>query len=325
MNRSRSGRVTLAIASLALGGVFVVVVLPAVANAGWDDLSDQMAQVSLWRLLLLAVTWAAGLYVYSFVLTAALPKLKRGRALALNLGGSGISNVLPFGGVAGIGLNYAMLRSWGYRREHVTRFTAISQTVAAASKVLVGLTGLIAVATVPALRADVPMPEETTVALTLAVCVCVCAVGFRIAARITRPAYRRLRLRVTTLVRQTAELAQRRWLPLTVGSVGYAALQLLLFELCLNAVSARLPIALVAAGYAVDRLLTLVPVTPGGVGVVEAGVTAVLVAVGGEPTTVATGVILYRGFTYFAEIPIGGAVIIGWFMHRSLWPHRAGA
>jgi uncharacterized membrane protein YbhN (UPF0104 family) len=102
-------------------------------------------------------------------------------------------------------------------------------------------------------------------------------------------------------------------------------LQLFLFELCLNAVHAGLPIALVAAGYAVDRLLTLIPVTPGGVGVVEAGVTAVLVAVGGDPTAVATGVLLFRAFTYFAEIPLGGAVILGWFTHRTLGLRRADA
>jgi uncharacterized membrane protein YbhN (UPF0104 family) len=325
VNRSRAVRITAALASIALAVVLVAVALPKVANAGWDDLSDHLAQVTLWRLLELVGTWAAGLYVYTFVLTAALPKLKRRRALALNLGGSGISNVLPFGGAAGIGLNYAMLRSWGYDREHVARFTVVSQTVTALSKVLLGAAGLIAIVTVPALRAVVPLPEETTVLVVLVGCACVAAAAFRIGARLTLPAYRRLRASVVTLLKQTAELLHRGWLPLTAGTVGYAALQLFLFELCLNAVHAGLPIALVAAGYAVDRLLTLIPVTPGGVGVVEAGVTAVLVAVGGDPTAVATGVLLFRAFTYFAEIPLGGAVILGWFTHRTLGLRRADA
>ena len=325
MKRSRPVRVAVALTSVAVAVMLVAVVLPRVANAGWDDLSDQMAQVTPWRLLEIAVTWAAGLYVYSFVLTAALPKLKRRRALALNLGGSGISNVLPFGGAAGIGLNYAMLRSWGYGREHVARFTVVSQAVTAASKVLIGLAGLIAVVTVPSLRAVVSLPEETTVGLALVGCVCVLAAALRIGTRLMPLTYRRLRATVTTLLSQTAELAQRRWLPLTVGTVGYAGLQFVLFELCLNAMHTGLSAALVAAGYAVDRLLTLVPVTPGGVGVVEAGVTAVLVAVGGDPTAVATGVLLFRAFSYFAEIPIGGAVILGWFANHALRLGRAAA
>jgi uncharacterized membrane protein YbhN (UPF0104 family) len=317
--------VGIAVASLTCAAVLVVVVLPKVANAGWEDLSDQVAQLTLWRLLEIAVTWAAGLYVYTFVLTAAMPKLKRRRALALNLGGSGISNVLPFGGAAGIGLNYAMLRSWGYDREHVTRFTVVSQIVTALSKLLIGLAGLIAVVTTPSLRAVAPLPEETTVTLALAGCVSVAVAVFHIGTRVRLPVYRRLRAKVTTLLRQTAQFAQHRWLPLTFGVVGYAALQLVLFELCLNAMHTGLPVTIVAAGYAVDRLLTLIPVTPGGVGVVEAGVTAALVAVGGDPTSVATGVVLFRAFSYFAEIPIGGAVVLGWFANHTLRLRRAAA
>jgi uncharacterized membrane protein YbhN (UPF0104 family) len=318
VKRVRPVRVAVALASLTFAVLLVTVALPKIANAGRDDLSDQLAQVTPWRLFELALTWAAGLYVYSFVLTAALPKLKRRRALALNLGGSGISNVLPFGGAAGIGLNYAMLRSWGYDREHVARFTVVSQTVAALSKVLIAVVGLIAIATVPTLRAVVPLPEEATLVFALAGCACVIAVSVRVGARLTLPAYHRLRANVITSLRQAAELVQRGWLPLTAGTLGYAVLQLILFELCMNAVHAGLPIAIVAAGYAVDRLLTLIPITPGGVGIVEAGVTALLVAVGGDPAAVATGVLLFRAFTYFAEIPIGGAVILGWFARHAL-------
>jgi uncharacterized protein (TIRG00374 family) len=179
------------------------------------------------------------------------------------------------------------------------------------------LAGLIAIATVPTLRTLVHLPDETTAVPILAGCACVAAAAFRIGSRVTSPAYRRLVASISTMLKHTARQVQRRWLPLTAGTAGYAALQLLLFELCLNAVHAGLPVVLVAAGYAVDRLLTLIPVTPGGVGVVEAGVTVVLVAVGGDPTAVATGVLLYRAFSYFAEIPIGGAVILGWFARHA--------
>jgi uncharacterized membrane protein YbhN (UPF0104 family) len=293
-------------------------VFPHVAHAGWDDVTDQFASISIARLVELAVIWAAGLYVYTFVLTAALPGLKRRRALALNLGGSGVSNVVPFGGAAGIGLNYAMLRSWGYDRARVASFTVVSQSVAAVSKIVVGLCGLIALAALPAVRNLVPLPGKGTWAWVAIVVTALAATAFLLRGRITFPAYTRVRGGLAGFWTQTKELVRRHWLAMTVSALAYAALQLLLFELCLNAFHPGLSVTIVAAGYAVDRLLTLIPITPGGVGVVEAGVTAVLVALGGDPTSVATGVLLFRAFSYFAEIPIGGAVALGWLTRHSL-------
>jgi uncharacterized membrane protein YbhN (UPF0104 family) len=313
-------RVGVSAASVAAGAVVLAFAFPRLANTGWDAMADQMAGVPVGRLLLLTLVWAAGLYIYSFVLTAALPGLKRRRALALNLGGSGIANVLPLGGAAGIGVNYAMLRSWGYDRDRVACFTVVSQVVTVVSRAMVALSGLVVLSTLPVVRRLVPLPEESTIAY---VCggVCLVAVGLRLSARVTSPAYRRLIAAAVSSCRQTVALVRQQWLPIAAGSVGYAALQLCLFELCFNAVHAQLSIGLVAAGYAVDRLLSLVPITPGGVGVVEAGVTAVLVALGGPATAVATGVLLFRAFSYFAEIPIGGAVVIGWLAQNSMRSH----
>ena len=70
--------------------------------------------------------WATGLFVYSFVLTAALPGLSRQRALNLNLTGSAVANVLPFGGAAGMSLNYLMMRSWGFSTAGFSAYTLIT-------------------------------------------------------------------------------------------------------------------------------------------------------------------------------------------------------
>jgi uncharacterized membrane protein YbhN (UPF0104 family) len=46
--------------------------------------------------------------------------------------------------------------------------------------------------------------------------------------------------------------------------------------------------------------------------VVEVGTSAALVALGGNPAAVAAGLLLYRGFTYLLEIPVGGATLLVW-------------
>ena len=67
------------------------------------------------------------------------------------------------------------------------------------------------------------------------------------------------------------------------------------------------------AAYAVERLLTLVPITPGGVGVVETAATTVLVGFGADPVGALAGVILFRVFSYLIEIPLGAVVTAAWF------------
>jgi uncharacterized membrane protein YbhN (UPF0104 family) len=73
----------------------------------------------------------------------------------------------------------------------------------------------------------------------------------------------------------------------------------------------------------VDRILTLIVLTPGGSGFTEAGTAAALVALGGSPAAVAAGVLLYRGFTFALEIPVGGLLLGGWLVRRRLVPGGA--
>jgi uncharacterized membrane protein YbhN (UPF0104 family) len=100
--------------------------------------------------------------------------------------------------------------------------------------------------------------------------------------------------------------------------VGYAALQAGLLWGCVSAVGGHLTPVQVLAGFAVDRVLTLVVLTPGAVGFTEAGTAAALTALGGSPAVMAAGVLLYRGFTYALEIPVGGVWLGGWLLVRRL-------
>ena len=71
---------------------------------------------------------------------------------------------------------------------------------------------------------------------------------------------------------------------------------------------------------AIERLGTLVPITPGGTGVAEIGTIAWLVAVGLDPVQAVAGVLLYRVFLIVMEIPLGGLLLGGW-----AWAQRSSA
>src|SRR5881398_2178237 len=135
--------------SAALG--LLVILLPKLTGADWDETTDRVAGVPLPQIWQLVAVWAAGLWLHTFVLRASLPGLGTRRALALNLGGSSVSNVLPMGGAAGVGLNYAMLRSWGYSRTQISAFTTVSNLVVATVKLVMATAGLVAVLTMPAI------------------------------------------------------------------------------------------------------------------------------------------------------------------------------
>lgn len=104
---------------------------------------------------------------------------------------------------------------------------------------------------------------------------------------------------------------------MTVGMLAYLALQLVLLWFCFQALHVPLGVPVLFTALAVERLLTLVPITPGSAGVVEVGTTAALVALGGDPAGVAAGMLLFRGFTYLMEIPVGGVLLAVWsWLHR---------
>ena len=119
----RWGRSLLSIAGVA---TLLVLVVPLVAGAPWGQVVAALTSVPVLELGGLALLWIAGLYAHTFTLTAALPRLTHRRALALSLTGSAVSNVLPFGGAAGIALNYRMTRTWGFDRPAFAAYTVVT-------------------------------------------------------------------------------------------------------------------------------------------------------------------------------------------------------
>ena len=119
----RWGRALLSVAAV---GVLLVLVVPLVAGAPWSQVAAALSAVSTLELLALLLLWAGGLVAHTFTLTAALPRLTHRRALALSLTGSAVANVLPFGGAAGVALNYRMTRTWGFDRPAFAAYTVVT-------------------------------------------------------------------------------------------------------------------------------------------------------------------------------------------------------
>lgn len=323
-----------AVAGLVLVAGLLWLVLPRVTGAALSDVRAILVTVDARTMVGLTVLWAAGLVTYSFVLTGSLPGLSRRRALTLNLTGSAVANVLPFGGAVGMSLNYVMVRAWRQSPTEFAAFTLVSN-----------LWGVMLKLALPAVALGVLVGSGShassllrgvaltaSVLLALAVGVLVVALARRSAALRTADLVRRLvdatigrrgrfsgeRIagHLLGLRDQVAHVVGRHWLQLTVAMAGYALLQAALLWACIHAVGGAIAPAVLLAGYAADRVLTLAVFTPGGAGVAEAGTAGLLVALGGDPATTAAAVLLYRGFTFALEIPVGGLWLGGWLLAR---------
>jgi uncharacterized membrane protein YbhN (UPF0104 family) len=72
----------------------------------------------------------------------------------------------------------------------------------------------------------------------------------------------------------------------------------------------------VLLAFVVSQALGIVPITPGGVGFVDVGLTSMLVLIGIPADTGLIGTLLYRLFSFWLPIPIGAFAWAGWRVSR---------
>lgn len=316
------------------GSVLLVIAVPGAVGMSWSAVLEVLAGLSLTTIAALAVLWFLGILTHTYVLTASLPGLSTRRALLLNLSGSSVANLVPFGGAAGIGLGFAMARTWRITPANFAAFTAISNLWNVFAKLLVG-----SILVLAAVVVGYPLPATMRAAilyggggiLVLSAIVAVLLITPVMGATIGRGWDRvanRVLARLGSSRRVDSESALDRlravckesisagWAQLTIGVLAYMALQFGLLAACLYAVGAPTPLIVIGAAFGVDRLLSMFPLTPGGAGVSELGTLAILVGLGGDPTLMTAGVLLYRIYTFLLEIPVGGVMGIVWLFIR---------
>ena len=107
----------------------IVYTLPKLISSSWTDIISRIGAISFGTILAILGLWVLGLIVYTIAMTSSMPGLSHRRAMALNLAGSSASNLLPFGGVIGAGLNVAMVRSWRLSVRNFVSSTAVLNLV----------------------------------------------------------------------------------------------------------------------------------------------------------------------------------------------------
>ncbi|MFD0199165.1 MULTISPECIES: lysylphosphatidylglycerol synthase transmembrane domain-containing protein [Saccharothrix] len=303
-------RLTASLASLGLAAWLVIALVPAVGGVAWTAVGEHLRAIGPGTALWLTALWLAGLWAYTYVLTGSLPGLRNTQAFSLNAAGSAISNVLPFGGAAGVAVTAVMASSWGHSARAITTSAIVSGLWNTLSRAALPL---VALAVHGAVVGDGVLIGAVTAAGGLLVAVAV-LMRLRWLCRLLGGRAARFLLR---LRRQTTQVIRTGWRRMTAGMLAYLLLQAVLLWWCLAAAGVHLGLGPTLAAFAVSRLLTLAVVTPGGVGVTENGTIALLLSLGTPAAPAVAGVLLFAFFTYLVEIPLGGAAWLSWSARRA--------
>jgi uncharacterized protein (TIRG00374 family) len=104
------------------------------------------------------------------------------------------------------------------------------------------------------------------------------------------------------LVRSSLSASWKIALP---SSFGNQVFDFLALEASLLAVGSEVNLVLVLLAYVAAAALAMIPITPGGLGFVEAGLTGVLALAGVQPDQAVLATLLYRLFSYWLPLPAG--------------------
>jgi uncharacterized protein (TIRG00374 family) len=302
-----------------MGVLFVVYFFGPTLITGFQTAIHELSTVNP---LLLAVGFAlemAALLCYSLLTRAALPKnvISLARLVRIQLSTKALSSIMPGGSAAGSALGYRLLTLSGVSGPDAGFALA---TVGLGSAVVLNLILMLGLIVSIPLRGVNPFYGTAAavgvVMITLAALIAWGLIkGQARAERITRWFAKKIRIdpdRAIAVVRhlgeRVRELLTDKSLMLRV--VGWAAANWLLdaasLWVFLRAYGGTTPIDGLIIAFGLANVLAAVPITPGGVGIVEGVMIPTLVGFGLSKNVATLGVVSYRAASYWLPILLGG-------------------
>jgi len=319
---------------LSYGVVILVFVFLLPKLTSTDDLATSLSLITPAQVVVVLLLGLFNLFTNLPPIVITLPGLRYREAGVTNMASAAISNTVPEGGAVATGLNFAMLRSWGFRLGDITSSyltTGIWTNLVRYGLVAIALLVMAAEGDAPAYVVAIAI----VVALLMAAAIALLAFVLRsepfarrlgaLLGRVAAPFFRLFRRRViddmderTVAFRiELLRLVKDRWHALTGAMLlsQLSACLVLLVAVRMQGLSqSEISVARVVVAYGTMSLASLLMPTPGGVGVAEVALVAVLGA--GLPESlipqVTAAVLLFRLATWLLPIPIGAGTYLFW-------------
>jgi uncharacterized protein (TIRG00374 family) len=317
---------------LAVIVVIFVRVIPQIGS--YEDAVESLEAMTLTGLVVLGLMVVAYNLWYGFPFMAATPGLPYRRSFQLNQAAFAISNGIPAGGAFGLGVQYAMLAT--YKVTPAAATSAITAVGVWSVFVTLGLPvlGLIAISAsntidagayvyIGAIGLGVLLAMIVVFALIMRSESLAAKVG-RLGNRLAQPLMRRWKPEaefdlvptVVTFREQIVGLVRSRWGHITVAQVGVSLMQFMILFAALRGVetgSETTPFLVVFGAYAVAQIGIMIPITPGGLGTVDALMIGLLTAMGVSDGDATAATLVWRAASYVPQIIIGILALVSWY------------
>lgn len=280
-------------------------------------------------LALLALASLVNLAIYPLTATVAIDGLSYKHATISREGGFTLSNIVPGGGAVAVATQYAILARYG-----IDAARAASAVTADAIFTYLFTLGAPAIAVTLLViegRSTTGYTVTAAIGLTVViVSVIVIAIVLRssdgaqrigaVVQRLIAPVMRRLRrtppditAALTSFHEHASQLVARKWRSLTVANVGAQMAPILVLWVALTALGVWPggPLTLVElfAAFSIALLLTAFPITPGGLGTVDAALVALLTAFGVPSSDAVAADLIWRLFWFLPQLLLGAGAL----------------
>ena len=327
---SRTKKIVSAVLTLAVLAFVFFGLFPRFADI--SEVWDSLAGMPTASVIAVLVAVLVNIAVYPWPFQAALIGLRYWPAFEVRQTAFAISNTVPAGGALGLGLQYAMLNSYGFAAGANAGAIAITGTWNAYLTLVLPILALLPLALVgdgfsqwltPALiGVAIAIGSALVFALILRSESFARRLGHwldRLIDRISGWFKRDSKPSVTDSILEfrasIVDTVARRWasitgsnllMQLTSFAVLYAAL------IGIEGGAANVGLAEAFAAFAIARLATFIPVTPGGLGTTDAAMAALLAGFGASNADALAAVLVWRIGTLVPQVVLGAVTFLVW-------------
>jgi uncharacterized protein (TIRG00374 family) len=311
-------------------GISLYLLLPSLAAvfSSWHSLTHLT-----WYWAALALLSEAGSFVSLWELDRVALHEKSWFAVACaQLSGNAVGRIVPGGAATATAFAVGMLRRAGVNVGEAAASLAAATTLQLGSALVLPLLAL------PAIVGGVPVDRSLATSAYLGAVVLVLLIGAGVLAfafdRPLESAGRALQWVLNHTIRRHRKITDlpqrllaerdfvrttigRRWQAAVLSAAGTTAFDYLALLCALRAVGAQPQPSLILVAYAGSKLLALIPLTPGGLGFVDAGLVGTLTLAGVTAQDALLATLTYRLVSFWLPIPAGGVAYVA-FRRRYL-------
>lgn len=325
--RQKIRHALLAALSIVIAAIVVVWLIPRAVDTSWEHIFASFDGISWWWILFLIAVALVVLAIDSVGFSACFRGVSLRAAAETNAVAQAVTVVVPMGSTISLGLIYARLKRAGLRARTIASGTLLASIADVLAQILLPI---LAVALVALSPLDIPLWGRIAllIAAALALGLTSTALGFVSSEKLLRKLLERVQKVVDafnegyggknrdlvtpaldTRAMAVADAHGSRVMILGAPTLARLAQGLAFIAWCLLGYGFEISPLVLFGIYSLSRLLSLIPLTPGGIGVIDVGVAWALVQCG-APSAAAVSCALAFTLSQVLTPALAGALAI---------------